>query len=258
MNRFVIYLFPMICGVASLPVSADDSHQYYEVRSYALGDDGSAEAIDDYLSKALLPALERQNVGPIGVFTNSPNDETGKARIVVVIPYASADAIQSIHSKVEADQQYQVAARAYLDRGPGDSPYQRIHSELLYSMDCMKQLKVPVDTLNNKDRVYELRIYESANERLGNLKVDMFNSGEVPIFLDCGIQPIFIGQAVIGPQTPNLTYLTMYPSEAERIKAWDAFRKHPDWLVLKEVAKYKGTVSHIDKFVLVPKSYSRM
>jgi hypothetical protein len=86
----------------------------------------------------------------------------------------------------------------------------------------------------------------------------MFNNGEVPIFLDCGIQPIFIGQSLLGPQTPNLTYLTLYPDEDARLKAWQAFRKHPDWQVLKEVAKYKGTVSHIDKYVLVPKPYSRM
>ena len=125
-------------------------------------------------------------------------------------------------------------------------------------MDCMKQLKVPDGSLDNQDRVYELRVYESPNERLGNLKVDMFNSGEVPIFLDCGIQPIFIGQAVVGPQTPNLTYLTMYPGEQARGDAWKAFRVHPDWNVLKEVAKYQGTVSRIDKFVLVPKSYSQM
>ena len=258
MNRFVLSLIPLLCAMSTVSLRADDSHQYYEVRSYVLGETGDVDAIDTYLSEALLPALGRQDVGPVGVFTNSADDESGKARIVVVIPYASADAIKTINAKVEADEQYKSAAKAYLDRDPKDSPYQRIQSELLISMDCMKQLKVPAGSLDNKDRVYELRVYESANERLGNLKVDMFNSGEVPIFLDCGIQPIFIGQAVVGPQTPNLTYLTMYPSEPARLKAWEAFRSHPDWSVLKRVEKYKGTVSHIDKFVLVPKSYSQM
>lgn len=258
MNRILFSMFLLICSCSLSYVVADDSHQYYEVRSYILGDDGDADAIDTYLKEALLPALGRQNVGPVGVFTNSANDESGQERIVVVIPYASADAIRPTQKLVEADDQYQSAARAYLDRGPKDPPYQRIESELLISMNCMKQLTVPAGILSNQDRVYELRVYESANERLGNLKVDMFDAGEVPIFLDCGIQPIFIGQAIIGPQTPNLTYLTTYPSESARLKAWEAFRKHPDWLVLREVAKYKGTVSRIDKFVLIPKSYSQM
>jgi hypothetical protein len=244
--------------LAASRLTADDSHQYYEVRSYVLGEARDVDAIDQYLSKALLPALDRQGIGPVGVFSNSQDDESGSQRIIVVIPYASADALVETRDKVEADTQYQADARTYLDRGPKQPAYQRIESELLVSMDCMPQLEVIEGSLANPDRVYELRIYESANERLGNLKVEMFNSGEVPIFLDCGIRPVFIGQAVVGPYTPNLTYLTSYPSESERLEAWKAFRVHPDWMVLKEVAKYKGTVSKIYKYVLVPKPYSQM
>jgi hypothetical protein len=237
---------------------AEDSQQYYEIRSYKLDDAADVEAIDQYLSKALLPALDRSGIGPVGVFTNSKDDQSGSRRIVVVIPFTSADAVASVRARVEADPKYLADAKAYLDRGPDNPPYDRIESELLVAMECMPQLKVPDGSLDNPDRVYEFRIYESANERLGNLKVDMFNSGEVPIFLDCGIQPIFIGQAVVGPYTPNLSYLTMYPSEQARIEAWKAFRVHPDWLVLKEVAKYAGTVSKIHKYVLVAKPYSQM
>jgi hypothetical protein len=234
------------------------SPQLYEVRSYLLGEKSDVAAIDQYLAEALLPALERQGIGPVGAFTNSQNDETGSPRIVVVIPYTSATQIVAVKQALQSDPQYQSAAKAYLDRGPENPPYSRIQSELLSAMDCWKQLKVPDGLLDNSDRVYELRLYESANERLGNLKVDMFNGGEVPIFLDCGIQPIFIGQGLLGPQTPNLTYLTAYPNEQARLEAWNAFRKHPDWNVLKKVAKYQGTVSKIDKFVLVARPYSQM
>jgi hypothetical protein len=50
----------------------------------------------------------------------------------------------------------------------------------------------------------------------------------------------------------------MYPSEADRILSWKAFQTHPDWQVLKVVDKYQGTVSRIDKYVLVPTPYSEM
>ena len=175
-----------------------------------------------------------------------------------MIPYASAESIAKTRSNLSADSQYATDARPFLDRDPKDRAYARISSELLVAMDCMPKLDVPEGTLGNADRVYELRLYESANERLGDLKVDMFNNGEVPIFLDSGISPVFIGQSIIGPQTPNLTYLTVYPNDAARLKAWDAFRAHPDWQVLKNVAKYKGTVSKIDKHILKPKPFSQM
>jgi hypothetical protein len=257
MRRFSLALTTLLtlCAVTQ----ADDAKQYYEVRSYVLGESGDADAIDSYLQQALLPALERQKIGPIGVFSNAESDSSRNPRvIVVVIPHSSADAITQVNSDLEADAQYQADAKMYLDRGPKDSPYQRIQSELLVAMKCWPQLKVPDKALSNQDRVFELRVYESANERIGHLKVEMFNEGEVPIFLDCDITPIFIGQAVVGQYTPNLTYLTMYDSDDARKAGWRKFLAHPDWKVLSGVKKYKGTVSKIHKYVLSPKAYSQM
>ncbi len=250
-------LFMALCG-AVLMTPSNLHAELYEIRGYVLGDSGDEAAVDQYLSEALIPTLQRHGIGPVGAFTNSENDETGIKTVFVVIPHERPQAMAGNRQKIQSDPLYQKASEAFFARGNGDQAYQRIASELLVAMDCMPNAKVPEGTLANSDRVYELRVYESANEKLGNLKVDMFNAGEVPIFLDCGIIPIFIGQAVVGPYTPNLTYLTMYPSEEARQEAWKAFRVHPDWKVLSQVEKYKGTVSKIHKYVLVPKSYSQM
>jgi hypothetical protein len=251
----------LLLSIAMLPTGSSviaESPQYYEIRTYLLGEQGDAESIHDYLRDAFVPAMNRQDAGPIGVFHNAAEDESGSPRIVVVIPYESADSIPICKSKLAKDAEYLKAAKSYLTRGPKNSPYERIESELLVAMDCMPLLKVPTNQLKNPNRVFELRVYESANERLGDLKVHMFNNGEVPIFLDCGIQPIFIGQAIIGPFTPNLSYLTAYPSEKARGEAWTAFRSHPDWQVLKKISKYAGTVSKIHKYVLTPAEYSQI
>lgn len=257
MTRLLFALTALLVMTTATP--AQEGKQYYEVRSYLLGESGDADAIDGYLKNALIPALERQKVGPIGVFSNAEKDSKRNPRVIVaVIPYADADSINTINAAVEADSQYQSEAKEYLGRGPKESPYQRIQSELLVAMKCWPELKVPSGALDNKDRVYELRVYESANERIGHLKVEMFNEGEVPIFLDCDITPIFIGQAVVGQYTPNLTYLTMYDNEEARKEGWKQFLRHPDWKVLSGVEKYKGTVSKIHKYIMVPKSYSQM
>jgi len=91
------------------------------------------------------------------------------------------------------------------------------------------------------------------NERVGDLKVEMFNSGKVLIFHATGITPIFISQTVVGPQMPSLTYLSVFLNDAARLAAWTEFRPHPDWKVLSTEKKYLGTVSRIDKYVLVAK-----
>ena len=51
--------------------------ELYEIRGYVLGENGDEAAVDKYISEALIPALKRQGIGPVGAFTNAANDETG-------------------------------------------------------------------------------------------------------------------------------------------------------------------------------------
>ncbi len=104
---------------------------------------------------------------------------------------------------------------------------------MLLAFDCFPKVKIPTQKSAGKDRLFELRVYESPTDLLGHLKVEMFNSGEVPIFLDCGIQPVFMGQAFVGDKLPNLTYMTVYDNAEQRDECWKKFQKHPDWQVLK-------------------------
>ncbi|MDA7864650.1 NIPSNAP family protein [bacterium] len=176
MKNFIPLLLSSIAMLLTGSSAIADSPQYYEIRSYLLGEQDDAEVIHQYLRDALVPAMKRQDAGPIGVFHNAAEDESDSPRIVVVIPYKSADAIAVCKNRLAKDAEYQKAAKTYLNRGPKNSPYERIESELLVAMDCMPLLKVPKNQLANTERVFELRVYESANERLGDLKVHMFNN----------------------------------------------------------------------------------
>lgn len=245
------------------PSIADESNpgagsQFYEVRTYVIGKKGNADALDSYLQNALIPALDRQGIGPVGVFATSEADKNNTNSIFVVIPYDQLTGLVTSQDQLASDTEYQTKAAEYLNLPYNQSPYERIRSELLSSMACWPIAKVTDGALDNDERVFELRVYESATEKIAETKIDMFNAGEVPIFLDCNILPIFIGKCVAGPQMPSMTYLTTYPSEAERLKSWKAFVAHPDWATLKVIPKYLNTVSRIDKFVLKAKPYSQM
>ena len=261
MSRFLsafTLLLLSATGALADPAANSMNKQYFEVRTYVLGESSDEAMLDQYLHDAYLPALKRLGIGPVGVFHPAESDENGQPSIVLVIPVKQVEQLANLSSRLQSDTTFLAASKAYREHG-GDNPaFERIRSELLVAMDCMPQAKVPPGTLGNAKRVYELRLYESATERLGELKVDMFNNGEVPIFLDCGIQPLFLGQCVLGPQAPSLTYLTVYPSEADRLAAWKKFRAHLEWQVLKRVDKYQGTVSKIDKYILKAKPYSEM
>ena len=87
----------------------------------------------------------------------------------------------------------------------------------------------------------------------------MFNKGgEIDIFRQSGLEPVFFAETLIGPKRPNLHYMLVFSDMAEREKAWAAFRKHPDWLALKEKPKYADTVCNITDLILHPAAFSQV
>src|SRR5215472_12322239 len=79
---------------ATLPVSAAESgntanRDYYELRAYRVKAGASHDLLDDYLSKAAIPALNRVGAKTVGVFTE-PEAKDGPA-IWVLIPFTSLD-----------------------------------------------------------------------------------------------------------------------------------------------------------------------
>ena len=251
--------------LAYSPTSAAEptTNQIIELRTYTLVDAAAEAKLDAYLEKALLPALERQKLGPIGVFDQAPSQSEGSAeaepiQVLVVIPGPSVEAVTGATAKLASDEKYQTAAADYLSTPAGQPLVKRIRSELLLSFNCWPEVTVSAQKREGKPRLFEMRVYESPTEHFGELKVEMFNAGEVPIFLDSKIAPVFMGQALIGDMMPNLTYMTFYNNDEERQAAWKTFMEHADWQVLKAVEKYKGTVSKIHKSDWVPKPYSQL
>ena len=48
----------------------------------------------------------------------------------------------------------------------------------------------------------------------------MFGEGEVAVFRKSGMQPVFFGEALVGPKLPRLSYMLAYPDMAGHDKAW--------------------------------------
>ena len=86
----------------------------------------------------------------------------------------------------------------------------------------------------------------------------MFNSGEIDIMRDVKLGPVFFGETLISSDVPNLTYMLSADNEAEHKKHWDAFRVHPEWQRMKNLAKYRDTVSKITSVMLKPTTYSQI
>jgi hypothetical protein len=179
--------------------------------------------------------------------------------IYVFIPFKSLVEFEQLEINLKLDKEYLQHGKDYIDASHDNAPYVRIESILLRSFQSMEKYGVPKHTSPPSERIYELRSYQAATEKLYEKKVEMFNSGgESKIFVDLGFQPIFFGEVISGPSIPNLMYLTTFENKTAHENRWNAFRDSPDWLLLKEDKQYDNTVSKIEKFYLYPTDYSEL
>ena len=243
-----------LSAVIALAAGHSEKRQYFEFRTYHLSSAAELPKVDGYLEKALLPALKRQGIELLGAFSEKTPE--GNPKVYVLIPFDSIEQFSTMQGKLDNDSAYQSAGADYFNTPQKEPRYSRIDSELMLSFAAFPKPTVPKQAKMDKPRLFELRSYESHSEKMGMLKVEMFNSGEVPAFLDVGIQPVFMGRVIAGPKMPNLTYMTVYDDDAALAKAWEGFGPHPGWQKLKAMDKYKGTVSKIHKVLLLPRPYS--
>jgi hypothetical protein len=215
--------------------------------------DAMTQRTNDFLSKALLPALQKAGGGPIGAFGSVIGE--GSPFTLVVIQFPDAAAWESADRKLGEDEDLAKAAEMYY-RGP--LQYIRVETTLLRGFSTMPAIEVPPVRSDKKTRVFELRTYESNNHWTLARKIRMFNEGEIALFRKLNMMPVFFGEAIAGRNLPNLTYMLAYDDLAAREKAWSTFVSHPEWEKMKSQPGVSDAeiVSNISNSILRPLPFS--
>lgn len=230
---------------------------YYQLTVYSYATEAQEQVIDQYLQQALLPALHRQKIKSVGVFKAISNDTAALKRLYVLIPLASLNTVTDIAGKLSADKEYQLKGAAYLAATYNAAPYARMETILLQAFALAPSLELPQLKSPKKERVYELRSYESATEKIFQNKVHMFNEGdEIGLFKRLNFNAVFYGEVIAGGKMPNLMYMTSFENKADRDAHWKSFGEDPYWKKLSSMPEYKNNVSHIDVMFLRPAEYS--
>ncbi len=244
--------------------------EIYELRTYTLKA-AKLPLLDAYLKEALIPAAHRLGLGPVGVFSEIESTErevvskkntdtaapAGMQRVTVLLIHKSADSALALPAALAADTVYLKAADEYLGVKADDPAYRRIGTVLVKAIAGMPKIEKPDPT---KARLFNLRVYESHNERAAAKKVEMFEKGEIEIFRQNGLTPVFFASALSGPNLPNLTYFLVFPDDDNRKASWGKFVKDPAWKKLSSMPEYadKEIVSTITNKLLTPRAYSEI
>jgi NIPSNAP len=227
---------------------------FYELRFYQLTGGTKVKLAHDYLREAAIPALNRIGIRPVGVFNTLVGPISPS--IHVLLPHRSLESVATLEERLWADADYVKRGAAFLDAPADDPIYVRYESSLMQAFSCHPRITPPP----KGKRIFELRTYESSSKKYNLNKVEMFNSGEVDIFIRSGFHPVFFGEKLIGQRMPNLTYMLSIGTMEERNKAWEAFSSDPEWKKLTSSPKFSGgpNVVNITNYFLSPAPYSQV
>jgi len=246
---------PATARAADTPPGA--SGQYFELRAYRPRAGVAPDLLHGYLEKALVPALNRRGIDAVGAFTES--DPKPDSPVWVFIAHPSLDSVAAVDATINADPTVLAAAPDYLEKTSKAAPaFDRVDSWLFLPFAGLPALAVPALGRDRKPRIFELRTYQSPTEVKALNKVAMFNAGEIGVMQELNLSPVFYGQALLGRDLPQLTYMLCSPDLATHQKNWKAFGVHPTWTRLFHDPQYADNVSKVTSLFLVPTPYSQI
>src|SRR6266478_6058597 len=232
--------------------------EFYQLRRYHLNSGPQRKLCDDFFRDALIPALNRLSISPVGVFDLSIGPET--PTIYVLMPSLSAEALATVETRLAQDAEYMKAGAPFMNAPAKEPSFDRIESSFLQAFEKWPRLVLPAATAKNGPRVFEIRIYEGATDQDHKRKVEMMQSGEAEIFTTAGVEQVFYSDTLVGTRLPNLTYMLAFDSLADRDKKWAAFRASDDWKAYSTQPRYafETIVSNITNVILAPTPYSQI
>ena len=246
---------PMVSLADTQDIKAEDQ-QYLEWIKYSLPTGANKGRVEKYYQDAAVTALNKIGINDVGVFNvmYGPNDPS----LYVLIPHDSSDSLMNYQQKLLDNSDYIKASKEYHESTISEPAFVRIERGLMKAFKGMPKVESPLETIGSK-RILEVRIYESHNYLKGQKKIDMFNdAGEIQVFRDTGLTPVFFGETIFGQLMPNLTYMVAFKDMADRDASWDKFRYSDGWAAIKDLEEYKDTVSNITDIILRPAKCSQI
>jgi hypothetical protein len=230
------------------------ARHYYQLRSYHLSSGPQLALTEGYFA-ALIPALTRLGLGPIGAFRVDYGPVT--PTYLLLLPGTSVELLAELDLRLAQDSDFLSAAAPFWNAPAAAPAFNRIEVSLLAAFHGWPHITPPA---NKGKRIFQLRTYESPSQQDHIRKVEMFHSGEFDIFRAAGFHPVFFGDTLIGTRMPSLTYMLAFDDLAQLDAQWNTFRTDPAWQKLSHSPRfaYEPIVSNITNLVLSPLPVSQI
>ncbi|MDR1491244.1 MAG: NIPSNAP family protein [Planctomycetaceae bacterium] len=237
---------------------------FIELRVFTCANAEKKQKLIEIFDAALIPALNRQGIKPVGLFETSAElndgdknyDKANDLKVFLVTQFTTTNQLLQVIPKLLADDTYLKDASPIFEAPMNDPIYDTGEASLLLGFDHFPRIEVPS---LEKDRVLQIRLYNSYNIERNARKIEMFDvGGEIALFKKFGMAPVFYGETLAGRMTPNLTYMLSFKNIDEKIANWQKFATSSEWKKLSGDPLYKNTANKILNILLKPTPKSQI
>jgi hypothetical protein len=253
----LLFCFMLLTSQSAQAQKKDLAREMYELRIYHYSSAMQEKRLLTFLETAMLPALHKQGINDVGVFEAWANDSSAVKKIYVLVPYESLQQKSAVENKILTDATFITEGSDYIEASYDKPVYDRFETILIQAWRLAPRLQKPALNGPREKRVYELRSYESASEKIYRNKVEMFNEGgEIALFKRLNFNAIFYGDVLAGPAMPNLMYMTSFDNLESRDARWKTFVDDPEWKTLSGKPEYQHNISKTTITFLRPLEFS--
>ena len=241
-------------GGAGRALGAAAAREFYQLRKYGLQTGPQLALTQSYFEHALIPALNRMAMAPVGAFKLDIGPET--PTYYLLIPATSVEALVTLDTRLIEDTEFMKASAPFWGAPASAPAFVRVESSLMSAFAGWPKMVGP----KGGKRIFQLRTYESATYAGHVRKVQMFNEAEIGIFTRTGLTPVFFADTLIGSRMPSLTYMLTFADVAELNARWNVFVNDPGWKELSQRPQYADAeiVSNISNLYLSPLGCSQI
>src|SRR5260370_25362443 len=132
--------------------------EFYQLRRYHLNSGPQRKLCDDFFRDALLPALGRLSISPVGVFDLSIGPETPS--IYVLMPSLSAEALATVETRLGQDAEYMKARACFLNAHAQEPAFDRMERSFLQAFEKWPRIVLPAAPPTHGPPVFYFRFYD--------------------------------------------------------------------------------------------------
>src|ERR1035437_8855957 len=141
------------------PAQPANAPEYSQIRRYQLHSGPQTALTQSYFADALIPALIRLGLGPIGAFQADIGSQS--PAYYLLIPSASIEALAQIPLRLAGDPAFLKAADPFWNAPASAPSFDRVETSLLSAFSGWPRLTPPPATAAKSKRIFQMRTYES-------------------------------------------------------------------------------------------------